>query len=502
MATAVFVKMDTTTQGSWSGVYGADGYVLCEGQQSLPDYVAPAPSGKSDYTWAFSTTDARGLQLPPPATARIAACWYSPMSFSVDLNFTDGNTHELAVYLLDWDGYQGGRNETVTILDGVTGAVLDTRFAIDFEAGEYLVWTVSGHVVLQVVNVNTQANAVISGLFFATPAATVVPTGGGVVVAPASGGAVKLLPANNIWNTPVDTLPVLPNSAAIIAAMAATSVKLRCDDSYPLNVCANPPMVEVAGLQAPQSDPGLYGIPAGAQIEPTSDKHLLVIDTAGEMIYELFGAAVDANGNYSASSGAKWDLNSNAMRAIDPSEGETTSADAAGLPMSPGVVQYAEALAGAITHCLRMTSNPTINGLNWPATHFAGNGSTGPRMGQRLRLQASFDLTPYTGAALAILTALKKYGAMIADNGLSFATQHDTDPRWDPTNLLTLHAVPGTAFEVVDVSGLIVSTAFMQAGQSGAPSLLMVDRLGRSTPVLIGPGLTVTSGQITTGSNL
>jgi hypothetical protein len=307
---------------------------------------------------------------------------------------------------------------------------------------------------------------------------------------------MQLFGSQNIWNTAIDALPTLPSSEAIIAAMAVgVSAFLRCDDTLPLNVCQNPPMQSVGGLSVPQSDAGLYGIPANPVIENGSDLHCLVIDTAGQMLYEFF-SFTGAPGSYSAGSAAKWDLNSNAMRAIDPAEGETTSADAAGLPMSPGVVQYAD-LAAGIQHCLRMTSTPTLNGaFQWPATHYAGSGTSGPLMGQRIRLQASFDLTPFTGQALAILTALKKYGAMIADNGLSFAMQHDQDPRWDATDLLQLHNVPGTALEAVDVSSLMVSESYMLAATSIPASLLALDRLGRATPVVLADHLWLSGGSI------
>src|ERR1017187_7215863 len=166
---------------------------------------------------------------------------------------------------------------------------------------------------------------------------------------------MRLFPSNNIWNTAVDTLPVLANSATLISAMTAkASTFLRCDDVMPLNLCQNPPLLSIGGIQPPQSDPGSYGVPASPVVESGSDHHCLVIDTAGNMLYEFY--AFSGSGPYSAGSAAKWDLSSNALRAIDPSSGETTSADAAGLPISAGVVQFAEITAGTITHCLRMTS--------------------------------------------------------------------------------------------------------------------------------------------------
>lgn len=482
---AKFVKSDPLTQGSWPGVYGIDGQDIIGGNIGIPSYAIVGQGPISTYVWDSSTPDVRALES---AGGRVAACWYTGNEMDFSLTFKDANAHLVAIYCLDWDGYNGGRNQTVSILDA-SGNVLDSRVLTSFQGGLWLSWIVTGSVTVRVTNNNAASNAAISGILFG-------PTTSSVVVVP-SNTSGRLFPANNIWNAPVESLPVLVGSDGIISAMAATSLPLRCDDIYSLNICQNPPLVSVSGIQTPQSDANPYGIPPSPLVETASDHHCLIIDAASNMLYEFWNF-IDSEGSYSAGSAAKWDLNSNGMRAIDSSQGETTSADAAGLPMSPGVVQYADILAGSVTHCLRMTSTPTLDHVcTWPATHWAGRNSTiGPMMGQRLRLKANFDLTPFIGQALIILQGLKVYGAMIADNGLSFATQHDQDPRWDATDLLQLHKVPGTAMEVVDVSALMINPTFMQAGLSDAPSLLMVDRLGRATPVGIGSGLTVVGGKI------
>jgi hypothetical protein len=164
--TAVFVKNDATTQGSWMGVYGANGYNVIDSAVSYPGYVAVTPANQVNYVWAASTTDPRALQQVGSSNG-IAAAWYNNNSFTVDLIFTDGATHQLAVYCLDWDG-NGARAETLSITDGATGAVLDTRNVSSFQNGQYLVWTLSGHVVLNVTH-TAGDNAVISGLFFDPP---------------------------------------------------------------------------------------------------------------------------------------------------------------------------------------------------------------------------------------------------------------------------------------------------------------------------------------------
>ncbi len=172
---AAFVKSDTLTRGSWKGVYGADGFNVIDDTASYPSYVAVTPSGNNSYLWASSTSDTRAPQKASSLTDRIAACWSSASSFTINLSFTDSNTHQVALYLLDWDNYFG-RTERVEVLDA-NGNVLDSRDASSFLNGQYLVWNLSGRLALRVTNTNPPSNAVISGIFFgsgpATPSGTV-----------------------------------------------------------------------------------------------------------------------------------------------------------------------------------------------------------------------------------------------------------------------------------------------------------------------------------------
>ncbi len=170
--TAAFVKTDVTTTGSWKGVYGADGFNVINDTINYPSYVTATPSGNTAYTWAASTTNVQALQKASSPTDRIAACWYSG-SYTVSLNFQDKNTHQVALYLLDWDN--NGRTETVDILDA-NNNVLDSRSVASFAAGKYLVWNLSGQVVIQITN-NSSTNAVLSGLFFGpTGTLTITPS--------------------------------------------------------------------------------------------------------------------------------------------------------------------------------------------------------------------------------------------------------------------------------------------------------------------------------------
>jgi hypothetical protein len=162
---ASFVRADTTTGGTWSGVYGADGYSVVNAATSLPSYAQLTTSGQQQYTWATSTTDTRDLQTAPGAATRIAACDFSATSFTFDLNLTDGKAHQVEIYALNWDSWTY-RNETFTLADANTGKVLDTRNISNFGNGQWLVWNISGHVKITVTN-NGGMNAVASGLFFA-----------------------------------------------------------------------------------------------------------------------------------------------------------------------------------------------------------------------------------------------------------------------------------------------------------------------------------------------
>ena len=169
-AQAIFVGSDTTTQGNWHGVYGADGYALANAGQSLPAYDPTfAVQNQSTWTWATGTTDTRALQTDTQGN-RIAATWYSASSFSFDVNFTDTNTHQISLYLIDWDSQ--GRKQTVQIIDANSSAVLDTENApnpavssANFTAGTYLIWNISGHITIKVTS-SGAPNAVVSGVFF------------------------------------------------------------------------------------------------------------------------------------------------------------------------------------------------------------------------------------------------------------------------------------------------------------------------------------------------
>ena len=174
-AVASFVGSDTSTEGNWQGVYGADGYSVANDSQVIPSYASFALQNQLNYTWAASTTDPRALQTGS-GSGRIASTWYNPSSFDFDVNFTDKQTHQFAFYALDWDNL--GRSEKVQVLDANTGAVLDTRNISGFSNGIYLIWKVLGHVRITITRTGG-VNAVVSGVFFgggepSTPVASFV----------------------------------------------------------------------------------------------------------------------------------------------------------------------------------------------------------------------------------------------------------------------------------------------------------------------------------------
>lgn len=172
---AAFVSQDTALQGNWQSQYGSQGYIIVGDAQQLPPAVQVTPAHQQETLWQSSTSDPRALQKITDPTDRVAACWYADGSFTIDVNVSDGQTYQLALYFLDWD--QQNRAEIINILDPTTNALLDTRAVTSFANGEYLIWNVRGHITLQITASPGSVNAVVSGVFIApvaTPGATPV----------------------------------------------------------------------------------------------------------------------------------------------------------------------------------------------------------------------------------------------------------------------------------------------------------------------------------------
>jgi hypothetical protein len=277
-----------------------------------------------------------------------------------------------------------------------------------------------------------------------------------------------VFPADNIWNTPVDTLPVDKNSELYIDTIGRDK-NVHPDfgsglwEGAPIGipymvVDSSQAKTEVTFDYADESDGELYPIPDHPLIEGgpdgEGDRHILVVDKDTCTLYELFYAYPQGDGTWTAGSGAIYDLTSNALRP----EG-WTSADAAGLAILPGLVRYEEVAVGEIAHALRFTAPQTRNSYVWPARHYASDltDERFPPLGQRFRLKADFDMSGFSPEVQVILTALKKYGMMLADNGSSWFISGAPDERWDNDILRELKQLKGSDFEAVDVSSLIIN---------------------------------------------
>jgi len=289
-----------------------------------------------------------------------------------------------------------------------------------------------------------------------------------------------VFPADHIWNVPIDALPVDVNSAAYVTTIGAgeyvhadfgsgewppgsgAPIGIPCMD-----VPGSQPQVSITFDYHDESDPGPYPIPPDAPIEggPDSDgdRHVLVVDRGHCMLYELYDAFPQPDGSWQAGSGAIFNLKGYALRPAG-----WTSADAAGLPILPGLVRYEEVAAGEIQHALRFTAPQTRRAYVWPARHYASDltGAQYPPMGQRFRLRADFDVSGFSSPVQVILRALKTYGMMLADNGAAWYVSGVPDERWDDDALHELHQVHGSDFEAVDVSSLMVDP---DSGQVRSP---------------------------------
>ena len=285
----------------------------------------------------------------------------------------------------------------------------------------------------------------------------------------ASLNGYRPFPSDNAWNTDVSNAPVDLNSNAMINFIGG-NVGLHADfgsgqyqGSYIgipyLVVGSQQPLLDINYMAyGDESDPGPMPIPVTANIEGypnpgSGDRHVLVLDTANCFLYELYSSYPQSN-SWNADSGAAWDLQANEQRPYT-----WTSADAAGLPIFPGLVRYDEVAAGAINHAMRFTLALTRAAMTPPATHWAGNSTNAnaPPMGMRLRLKASFDLSGYSTANQVILKAMKKYGLILADNGSSMYISGAPDDRWNNDDLHLLGNVTASDFEVVQMNPVYTS---------------------------------------------
>ena len=277
-------------------------------------------------------------------------------------------------------------------------------------------------------------------------------------------GGCDVFPSDNPWNTPIDRAPLHADSDAIVASIQSSGGR-RLHPDFGENPLYGIPFVVVPPSQpvvpvtyvayGDESDPGPFPIPPDAPVEggaaAMGDRHVLVVRSGTCELFELYRAFPTAGG-WQADSGARFDLGSNALRPLG-----WTSADAAGLPILPGLVRYDEVAAGEIRHAIRVTFARTRRGYVLPATHFASSSEDAhlPPMGMRFRLKGSFDVGSLTGQARVIAVAMQRYGLIVADNGSNWYFQGAPDPGWDDDDLNQLKAIDGSWFEAVDTGPVL-----------------------------------------------
>src|SRR6516165_8526550 len=290
-------------------------------------------------------------------------------------------------------------------------------------------------------------------------------------------------PSDNLWNKDISSSPVDPNSSATISYIGP-SIGIHPDFGSGLYngsnigipytvVNSTQPLIPINyTAYGSESDSGPMPIPLTANIEGypnpgSGDRHVLVLDNPNCFLYELYSSYPQAT-SWNADSGAVWDLLADEQRPYT-----WTSADAAGLPLFPGLVRYDEVAAGEIRHAIRFTVPQTQKAFLWPARHYASSltGTQYPPMGARFRLKASFDISGFSAANQVILRALKKYGMILADNGSAWYLSGAPDSRWNNDDLHNLGTIHGSDFEAVDVSGLMVDANSGQARQSTTVSV-------------------------------
>jgi len=331
----------------------------------------------------------------------------------------------------------------------------------------------------------------IAGLMSAGPAPSVAQP-----ITPQIGGC-SVFPIDNIWNARVDSLPVDTHSGDYINSIGPSTTLHPDFGTFYQNAPSGIPFAVVSSTQptvpiaffplpdgnAGESDPGPMPIPPDAPVEggdtSTGDRHVLVVRQGECKLYELFNAHKGSDNSWTVSSSAVYDLNSNALR-----PDSWTSADAAGLPMLPGLVRYDEVKSGAINHAIRFTVNISQKSYVWPGRHYASNNTslTRPPMAQRFRLKASVDISAFPTDIQVIFTAFKRYGIIVADNGSDWYISGAHDTRWNDDLLVTnFRKLKGSDFEAVNVSSLMVNKDSGQV-KGAVPSPTRTPIGGTATP--------------------
>ncbi len=286
--------------------------------------------------------------------------------------------------------------------------------------------------------------------------------------------ACPMFPADNVWNTPVANLPIDAHSARWLASMDSATTYLHPDFGssgdpaapygIPFTVVGRAQrFVRVSFLYADESDPGPYPFGPGTPIEggpgASGDRHAIMVDPRSCRLYELYDATYRLRGS-TAGSGAIWNLRSNALRPAG-----WTSADAAGLPILPGLLDWQEVRSGRVDHAIRMTAEVTDRAYVWPARHEAGarDDAALPPMGARFRLEAGFDVERYPPLVRVVLRAFQRYGLILADNGSNWYFTGAASNSWPDWFIADLKTIPARDFQAVDEQSLMISPNSGQA---------------------------------------
>jgi hypothetical protein len=493
---AASVTGTTNTAVTWSvdnvaGGSSASGMITSSG-----NYTAPA-------------------SLPNPNTITIQAASAADSSASGSSNVTILNPTPILTAISPTSVSVGAFSLTITgsnFLSGsqvlLAGAPLATTYVSASQLTAVGTAAAAGIFAVSVSNPNP-GQSTSSSINLQVTSTTQASACSGMGVGPgASLNGFRLFPASNAWNQDISASPVDPNSDSYISFIG-TTVPVHPDfgsGEYQGSYIGIPYSV-VDSSQAPvnilfnaygdESDPGPMPIPANANIEGypnpgTGDRHVLVLDNSNCWLYELYGASVNMDGTWNAGSAAVWDLQNYDQRPLT-----WTSADAAGLPIFPGLIRYDEAASGQIAHAIRFTLQHSTAAYVLPATHWASNSSAqfAAPMGMRLRLKSGFDISSFSATNQVILTALKQYGMIMADNGSSMYISGAPDDRWSNDDLHNLTSLTASDFEVVAL-GTVYTSA--NVPQGSAPT---ISSFTASTSNPVSAGTAVTLSWTATGAS-
>ena len=451
--------------------------------------VAWSVNGVADGTAATGTIDSGGkytapATLPNPGTATIQAASTADASVTGSAAVTLWNPTPVVTAISPTSVTAGNVTLTVTgskFVNGaqvfLAGAGLQTTFNSSTQLTATGTASTAGAIPVTVQNPDPGASSSASVTLQVGGSTQAASCSGMTPGAGASLNGFRAFPDDSLWNKDISAAPVDLNSSGIINFIGGT-VSLHADfgagqynGSYMgipyLVVGAQQPMTDVNYMAyGDESDPGPMPIPISANIEGypnpgTGDRHVLVLDNANCFLYELYSSYPQTS-SWNADSGAVWDLQANEQRPY-----QWTSADAAGLPVFPGLIRYDEVASGQIRHAIRFTLARSRAAFIPPASHWAANSTdpNAPPMGMRLRLRASFDVSGYSAANQVILNAMKKYGLILADNGSSMYISGAPDDRWDNNDLHQLGNVHASDFEVVQMNP-VYTAANLPAGVS------------------------------------